>query len=233
MDIKGNLERVRGSIADAARRAGRDPASVRLVAVTKTVGPSEIMALVDAGQNTIAEGRPQAFRDKTRELAGKGIRWHFLGSLQTNKVKYVYPEAELVHSVDRPELVEEFAKWAGKTGRKCPFLLEVHISGEETKQGFSPEEILPFIESVRNRPDLDIRGLMGMAPFVEDQARIRSSFKLLRRLFDESRRLAGGAYDPVELSMGMTDDYPIAIEEGATLVRIGRALFLESAERSP
>jgi pyridoxal phosphate enzyme (YggS family) len=184
-----------------------------------------VAELLAAGHTVCGESRPQALRDKARALAGRPVRWHFIGPLQTNKIKYVYPIVELIHSVDRPELLDALRQWARKTGRRCPCLLEVHISDEPTKQGFAPDEVLSVIAGLRNDPDLDVRGLMGMAPFVSEEAPVRSAFRRLAELFRASRDLGGPAYHAQELSMGMTDDYPIAIEEGATIVRIGRALF--------
>ncbi|HNW33583.1 MAG TPA: YggS family pyridoxal phosphate-dependent enzyme [Candidatus Ozemobacteraceae bacterium] len=232
MDLVKNLELTRARIRAAAESCGRNPGDVKLVAVTKSVGIETIASLFQAGQDLMAESRPQALRDRANMLAGKPIRWHFIGPLQANKVKYVYPIAEMVHSIDREDLIEEFGIWAQKTGRKTPFLLEVHISPEPTKQGLDPKQVLKLIERLRNRPDLDIRGLMGMAPYVEDDDKIRSSFQLLSGLLKESRALEGPAYKAVELSMGMSDDYTIAIEEGATMVRIGTALFDDIADPS-
>jgi len=145
----------------------------------------------------LREGRPQVLRDKARDLADLPLHWHFIGPLQSNKVKYVYPVAELVHSIDRPELLEEFAGWAARTGRRCPCLLEVHISGEATKQGFAPGEVPEVIRRFREDPNLDIRGLMGMAPFVEDQTVVRAAFRSLAELFRATRDLAGPLTNPV------------------------------------
>lgn len=225
MDLASNLDRIRSRIKSAAEGCGRRPEDVRLIAVTKSVGVDTISLLHQAGQRLMAESRPQALRDRANHLAGKQISWHFIGPLQTNKVKYVYPIAEMVHSIDREELIDEFGRWAQKTGRKTPFLLEVHISPEPAKQGIDPKHLLKMIERIRNRPDLDIRGLMGMAPYVDDPNVIRASFRQLAGLLVESRALEGAAYKACELSMGMSDDFDIAIEEGATMVRIGTALF--------
>ena len=136
----------------------------------------------------------------------------------------------MIQSVDRCELLDEFSKWTSKTGRICSCLLEVHISPEDTKYGFAPEEMLEVIKRYRDREDLNICGLMGIAPFVDDPVPVRASFKLLADLFRKSKDLEGPGYHALELSMGMTDDFEIAIEEGATMVRIGRALFLETPE---
>ncbi|MBF0500838.1 MAG: YggS family pyridoxal phosphate-dependent enzyme [Candidatus Riflebacteria bacterium] len=225
MDIQHNLNEIRERIAAATSRSGRDPGCVTLIAVTKTVDAETVRQLAMAGQTKFGENRPQGLRDKSRLLEDLTVSWHQIGTLQGNKIKYVYPTVELVHSIDRRELLDEFAGWANKTGRKCPCLLEVHISDEETKHGFDPDEIPDFIESIRDRPGLDIRGMMGMAPFTDDHRVVRAAFKRLRELFDRSRSLQGAAYRAIDLSMGMSDDFEIAIEEGSTMVRIGRALF--------
>lgn len=164
-------------------------------------------------------------RDKVSALGDLPLEWHYIGNLQTNKIKYVYPKASLIHSVDRADLLEQLTTWAKKTGRVCPCLLEVHISDESTKQGFAKDEVLDVIRSYSNKANLSIQGLMGMAPFVEDESMVRASFRLLKDIFDKSRSFEGSSYTPKEVSMGMTDDFTIAIEEGATIVRVGRALF--------
>lgn len=225
MSFKDNLEHVSAAIAAAEKRAGREPGSVKLVAVSKTVDESAIKEMFAAGQRVFAEGRPQVLRDKARNLADVDLHWHFIGPLQSNKIKYVYPVAELVHSLDREELLLQFVEFAAKTGRKCPCLLEVHISDEETKQGFAADEVLEIVKKYRDNEHLDIVGMMGMAPFVAEEAVIRACFKKLADLFARSRELEGPGYHARELSMGMSNDFEIAVEEGATLVRVGTALF--------
>ena len=225
-----NLAKVKEQIAAAERRAGRPAGSVKLCAVSKTVDHIAIAAMHAYGQQIFAENRPQSLRDKSALLASTQISWHFIGTLQTNKIKYVFPVAALVHSVDRCELLDQFAAWHQKTGRKCPVLLEVHISGEEAKQGFDCAEILNVIAGYRENPHLDIRGLMGMAPFTADENIVRGCFRRLSELFEKSRALQGVAYQALELSMGMSGDFEIAIEEGATIVRIGTALFTQPGE---
>lgn len=223
-----NLARIKHEIAEAERHAGRATGSVQLCAVSKTVDHNVIAALHGLGQQVFGENRPQSLRDKSTLLQQTGLSWHFIGSLQTNKIKYVYPVAELVHSIDRRELLDQFANWHEKTGRLCPILLQVHISQEEAKQGFACEEILQVIEDYNNNEHLDIRGLMGMAPFVEDEGLIRTCFRQLHELFAQSRTRQGSSYQAQHLSMGMSGDFKIAIEEGATIVRIGTALFATS-----
>ncbi len=227
MTLLDRFSEVKKRIAAKAIACGRSEDEIQLIAVSKTVETQIIQELVGVGHFSFAENRAQVLRDKNRILSDSGIEWHFIGPLQSNKIKYVFPVASLVHSIDRIDLIEEFAKWAEKTGRKCPILLEVHISSEETKQGFGVDEVLGVIEKFRNSELLDIRGLMGMAPFDSDQSVVRGAFRKLKDLFEESKKLEGLAYKARELSMGMTNDFEIAIEEGATMLRIGSAIFSE------
>jgi pyridoxal phosphate enzyme (YggS family) len=223
-----NLAKVKEEIVLAEKRANREPGSVKLCAVSKTVSHEIITAMHGCGQLIFGENRPQSLRDKAALLDLPDLSWHFIGPLQSNKVKYVYPVADLVHSIDRRELLDQFAAWHEKTGRICPVLLEVHISEEEAKQGFACEEILSVISEYRQNSHLAIRGMMGMAPFVADQAVVRGCFRRLRELFERSRELEGTAYRAEHLSMGMSGDFAVAVEEGATIVRIGTALFAET-----
>ncbi|PKL48059.1 MAG: YggS family pyridoxal phosphate-dependent enzyme [Candidatus Riflebacteria bacterium HGW-Riflebacteria-2] len=222
-----NLSAIREKIAQAEQLAGRPAGSVQLCAVSKTVDHNVIAAMHACGQKIFGENRPQSLRDKSTLLGETGLSWHFIGHLQTNKIKYVYPVAEMVHSIDRCELLDQFSEWHQKTDRLCPVLLEVHISGEEAKQGFGCDEILDVINRYRNSEHLDIRGMMGMAPLVADAEVVRSCFRRLHELFERSRDLHGPAYRAEHLSMGMSGDFAIAIAEGATIVRIGTALFAE------
>lgn len=225
MPLAANLSRIQSALAAAAATAGRSQSHVGLVAVSKTVDSATIRAMHALGQRDFAENRPQMLRDKARELADLPIIWHFIGPLQTNKIKYVYPVAGLVHSLDRRELLEEFSTWARKTGRRCPALLQVHISRETAKQGFACDEILAVIREYRDSEHLDLRGMMGMAPLDADETTTRACFHELAELFAASHSLQGRAWNPHHLSMGMSGDFHLAIAEGATLVRIGTALF--------
>ncbi len=225
MSLATNLAKVQSAIAAATTTAGLEPGRVGLVAVSKTVDSATIRAMHALGQRDFAENRPQMLRDKARELADLQINWHFIGPLQSNKIKYVYPVAGLVHSLDRRELLDEFAALARKTGRLCPALLQVHISREAAKQGFACDEILDVIREFRDNEYLDLRGMMGMAPLDADATTTRACFHELAELFAASRSLHGRAWHPQHLSMGMSGDFHLAIAEGATLVRIGTALF--------
>lgn len=217
------LQKVKDLITQAVKTT--DDQHVKLVAVSKTASSESISNLYQVGHRDFAESRPQALRDKSKELGHLEINWHFIGPLQKNKIKYVYPVACLVHSIDTEELLLEFSSWYEKTGRKCPVLLEVNISEEDNKKGFKTDEILGVIENYNNNPSVDIRGLMGMAPFTDDKTAVRNSFRVLGDIFDKSRKLQGSSYSAKELSMGMSNDYLIAIEEGATIVRVGSAIF--------
>lgn len=227
MSLQDNFNCINDAIKTATANAGRGEGAARLIAVSKTVTSDKIREMFSLGQRDFAENRPQVLRDKVKELEDLSVNWHFIGHLQSNKIKYVYPVAALVHSVDRRELLDEFADWAKKTGRKCPVLIQVHISREEAKQGFDVEEVLDVIKEYRNNENLDIRGMMGMAPLDADDEKVRACFKELHELFEASKSLEGTAYKACELSMGMSGDFPIAIAEGATMVRIGTALFKE------
>lgn len=227
MSLKENYEIVKNNISKSLTASGRIAGSVKLLAVSKTVGSDKIQEMFELGQRVFGENRPQSLRDKSKDLEKLPIEWHCIGHLQSNKIKYVYPVAALVHSIDRRELLDEFIEWAKKTGRKCPVLLEVHISGEESKQGFDVDEVLNVIKDYRDNEYLDIRGMMGMAPLDADDNQVRACFKKLASLFEQSKAIEGPAYKAEELSMGMSGDYQIAIEEGATIVRVGTALFKE------
>lgn len=227
MSLSDNLNKVKNEISISLKKSNRTSESLKLLAVSKTVGCDKIKEMFELGQKDFGENRPQVLRDKAKELENLPINWHFIGHLQNNKIKYVYPVATLVHSIDRRELLDEFIEWAKKTERKCPVLLEVHISREEAKQGFDVDEVLDVIKDYKDNEYLDIRGLMGMAPLDADEDKVKACFKELSSLFQKSKNLEGKAYKAEELSMGMSGDFPIAIEEGATIIRIGTALFSE------
>ncbi|MBS1547313.1 MAG: YggS family pyridoxal phosphate-dependent enzyme [Bacteroidetes bacterium] len=206
------------------------PAGVKLVAVSKKRTVAEIKALYDLGHRAFGENYPQEFRDK-QPLLPADIEWHFIGSLQANKVKYLFPFIHLVHSVDRAALLDELEKRAAKAGRTPGVLLQVHIATEETKQGFTPDELralVAFGPLASRWPTLRFRGLMGMATNTGDHAQVRREFDGLAALHREvlqSGAVDGGLF--TELSMGMTADLKEAVEAGSTLVRIGTAIFGE------
>jgi len=214
--IEGNVFAVRARIEEAARRAGRDPSKVRLLAATKNRSSEEVAAVVRAGVDLVGENRVQEFLSKVDEV--DGARWHFIGHLQKNKVKYVVGRVSLIHSVDSAGLARELDKRSGGPGGAVDVLLQVNVSGEESKQGFRPDELDEALRSIRGLEGVNVRGLSTMAPH-EDPEKVRSVFRALREL--------AGKLDleSPELSMGMTNDYEVAVEEGSTIVRIGTAIF--------
>jgi len=226
--LKENLERVRQRIAAAAARSGRLAEAVRLVAVTKSVGPEEIAALAALGQKDFGESRTEQLvaRAAEAEAAGLGARWHMIGHLQRRKVRDLLSSGALIHGVDSVRLAEEIEKRAAEAGRPAVgVLLEVNISGEEQKFGLWPDEIIEEVEELSGLEHLDIRGLMTMAPLAAEAEAARPVFRGLRELLE--RINAAGVYPRplAELSMGMSQDFAVAVEEGATLVRVGTALF--------
>jgi PLP dependent protein len=227
--IADNLARVNERIVAAAARAGRHPEDITLVTVTKGFPVSRIVEAVEAGANILGENRAREAADKFeilgREVEGRQISWHIIGTLQTNKVKYVIEFADLIHSVDRPALAVEIDKRAKAAGKIQSVLIEVNVSGETAKAGTSPAELTTLIDMTRGLPNIEVKGLMAMAPAVTDPEAARPYFKRLRELFEEQKSRLSGSFDT--LSMGMTGDFEVAVEEGATLVRIGRAIMGE------
>lgn len=203
--------------------------SCRLVAISKTKSDEEIMEAYKAGQRIFGENKVRELADKYERLP-KDIEWHMVGHLQTNKVKYIAPFIAMIHSVDSLKLLNEINKQAGKYDRVIPCLLQVHIAEEETKYGLSKEELFSLLapRSLSDLENVRIAGLMGMATFTTDEEKIRKEFRYLKSIFDEaSERFKHPRIAMTEISMGMTGDYQIAMEEGSTLVRIGTAVFGE------
>ncbi len=230
--LKDHLEDVEGRIASICRRIGRDPAEVILVGATKYSEASQIQEALQAGLKHIGENRVQDAQRKFPELERLGVKAvrHMIGHLQTNKVKDAVRFFDLIQSVDSVKLALEIEKQSGKLNQTIDVLVEVNTSGEEQKFGVRPQEITPLIEEISRCPHIRFLGLMTMAPFIEDQAVIHRCFRRLRELFDAvSKQFAASSNIQMKyLSMGMTSDYEIALEEGSNMVRIGRAIFKES-----
>lgn len=224
-----NVENVRASIRQAALRAGRDPLTVTLIAVTKTRPVDEIQEAVAAGLTHLGENRVQELKVKAGPLAGGGVTWHLIGSLQTNKAKQAVELADLVHSLDREALLDELARHAERLGRLCDALVQVNVSGEESKHGIAPGDLHAFLRRVSQQGWVRVRGLMTMAPLSENPEDARPHFRRLRELAEEVRGLALPGVSMEHLSMGMSGDFAVAVEEGATLVRVGSAIFGERA----
>lgn len=223
--IRQNLEDIRNRMAQAAHRSGRPPENITLVAVTKYVDPPLIRALVEAGCRTLGESRPQQLWQKAEQLAGLDIQWHLVGHLQRNKVRRTLPYLAWLHSADSIPLLEALQHHASQLNRSVLTLLEVNISGEPTKHGFAPEELPAVLETLPRYPHVAVRGLMTMARLEGGPEAARADFAALRELRDRLKTQFGDAVCLDELSMGMSGDFEVAIEEGATMVRIGSALF--------
>lgn len=217
MNIKNNLSNLRQTLPD----------SCRLIAVSKTQPVAAIEEAYAAGQRVFGENKAQELVPKYEALP-KDIEWHMIGHLQSNKVKYIAPFVHLIHSVDSAKLLQEINKQGARCKRKINCLLQVHIATEETKFGFSPDELTDFVASgtVGELEAVQVEGLMGMASFTEDKALVRKEFQQLRHLFESLKLQSLPANVRMkELSMGMSGDYMIAIEEGSTLIRVGTAIF--------
>lgn len=221
-DISTRLERVRAQIVAAAQTAGRDPAEVQLVAVSKTQDVPSVRKALDDGQNTFGESRAQELVAKA-PLLPSSTRWHFIGHLQRNKIRKILPLVELIHSVDSMELAQDIDRIAEELGLFPRILLEVNVAGEVAKFGFKPDALREQFETLLTLPRVQVEGLMTIAPFAERPDDARPFFTKLRDLRDE---VATGSGVPLAtLSMGMSGDFVVAIEEGATLVRVGTAIF--------
>ncbi len=222
MSIQENLAKINVEIEDICERAGRDRTDVHVVAVTKYVSLETTKAALQAGITHIGENRAEGMADKWKELRDQAT-WHFIGTLQSRKVKDVIDKIDCLHSLDRLSLAKEVDKRL-ENGRTLDCLVQVNVSGEETKSGLTPDEVIPFIESLAEYSGIRVIGLMTMAPFYEDAEQTRPIFRKLRLLRDDVMAL-GLAHAPcTELSMGMSNDYKVALEEGATYIRIGSAL---------
>jgi pyridoxal phosphate enzyme (YggS family) len=223
------LHDVQQRIAAAARRAGRPPEDVKLVAVTKTVDTEVARLLPELGIVDLGESRPQELWKKAA-LLPNSIRWHLVGHLQRNKIDPTLPLVKLIHSVDSVRLLEALEHECAKRQFQTRILLEVNASREAAKHGFSPQEVPELAQTFSQYPHLEVAGLMTMAALSDNPKDARPAFAELRRLRDELRQLLGRPNALPELSMGMTNDFEVAVEEGATLVRIGSALFEGLAE---
>ncbi|WP_409275562.1 YggS family pyridoxal phosphate-dependent enzyme [Neobacillus sp. SCS-31] len=220
MGVAENLRDIRARIADACLKSNRDPDEVKIIAVTKYVSTERAMEAVEAGIRDIGENRDDGFLKKWDSLGGRAS-FHYIGSLQSRKVKNVIGKVDYIHSLDRLSLAKEIDKRA-ENEVKC--LVQVNVSGEESKHGLQPEEVVPFILEVKQYGNIRIDGLMTMAPLTDDEAAIRNCFKKLRELRDMIKAMGLPHAPCTELSMGMSNDYEVAVEEGATMVRIGTSL---------
>jgi pyridoxal phosphate enzyme (YggS family) len=226
MSIADNLGTIQARIDAAARKSGRDPATVRLVAVSKTRPAAFVDEAARSGQRLFGENYVQELAAKAKEVTAP-VEWHFIGHLQSNKVRQIAGLITMIHSVDRLSLAQEINRHWGRLGRLCDVLIEVNISCEETKCGTSTSEVFDLVRRVAALPHLRLRGLMTMPPFYDDPEGARPYFRELRRIAGEIAAENISNVEMKELSMGMSGDFEVAISEGATLVRVGSAIFGE------
>lgn len=224
--IKENLKQVEENINAACQRAGRNPKEVTLIAVSKTKPVSMIEEAIDYGIKDFGENKVQEMCDKIEKISNK-LNWHLIGHLQRNKVKYIVDKACLIHSVDSLRLAQQIDSEAKKKNVVCNILIEVNIAGEESKFGVSKDQVKELLEEIKELMNVHVKGLMTIAPYVEDAEENRGYFRAMNKLFIDMRQenADNDNIDMEILSMGMTGDYQVAIEEGATMVRVGTGIF--------
>ncbi len=222
-DICENLEQVKSRIHKACERVDRDPSTVKLVAVSKTKPLSYIEQAMKCGQIEFGENRMQELEEKIENATSEGISWHMVGNLQTNKIKLIADKIQWVHSIEKLKYLKEFEKRA--EGNHINALIQVNISGEKQKGGVEPDELKNLLTQSTGFKNVTVRGLMGMATFTDDPEDVRSEFRLLKNLFDEHEELNEGSLKMDHISMGMSNDMEVAIEEGATMIRVGSDIF--------
>lgn len=220
MKVVENLQNIKEIVAEACQRSNRNPEEVRIIAVTKYVSIERAREAIEAGVLDIGENREEGINEKWDVLGDKPT-WHFIGTLQSRKVKNIIDKVDYIHSLDRLSLAKEINK---RANRKIKCFVQVNVSGEESKHGLAFDEVKEFILALKDFPNIEIVGLMTMAPFIEDEGILRQCFQRLKKLQIEVQQMQLDYAPCTELSMGMSNDYSIAIEEGATMVRIGTAL---------
>ena len=224
--ITENLEQVRKNIDEACSVAGRDPKEVTLIAVSKTKPVSMLKEAYDAGARCFGENKVQEIMDKHPQLP-EDIQWHMIGHLQRNKVKYIVDKVSMIHSVDSLRLAQTIEQEAAKHNVCVPVLLEVNVAQEESKFGLKMDEVLPLIETIADFPHIKVQGLMTIAPYVENAEDNRDFFRQLKKLSVDIEAKNINNVSMSVLSMGMTGDYQVAVQEGATMVRVGTGIFGE------
>lgn len=223
-DIQVNIAGIKEEIKKICHNCGRNPEDITLVVVTKTVDPERINYAVDCGASDLGENKVQEIVDKY-EPVSKNVKWHLIGHLQTNKVKYIIDKVELIHSVDSIKLAEEISKRAEKYDITKDVLVQINVAEEETKFGIGLDEAVNFVKNISEFGNIRIKGLMTIAPYSENPEGVRLVFRQLREKFDELSQMNLPNTEMKYLSMGMSNDYQIAIEEGANIIRIGTAIF--------
>ena len=221
--IKKNLEEINNNIEKACLKAGRKPSDIQIIGVTKTIDIERINILKDVGIKTVGENKAQELLEKYDSI--QDASWHFIGNLQTNKVKYIIDKVELIQSVNSLKLLNEINKRAFNINKNIPILLEINIANEPSKNGITEEEIPFFLENMQSFKNITLNGLMCIAPFVENIEQNAQYFRKMRKLFVDIKAKNKDNINMRYLSMGMTNDYSIAIEEGANMIRIGTGIF--------
>lgn len=221
--IEENLIKVRKEINDTCEKIGRNPEEVNLIAVTKTIDTVRINDAIDNGITHIGENKVQEIMDKYEDIAK--VNWHMIGHLQTNKVKYIIDKVELIHSLDRLSLAKEINKRAKQHNLVSKVLIQVNVAKEDSKFGLEAENIYDFLDNISGMENIKVEGLMTIAPFEEDPEDVRKYFKELKGIFDELKEKNLNGIEMKYLSMGMTNDFKVAIEEGANMVRVGTGIF--------
>jgi pyridoxal phosphate enzyme (YggS family) len=222
--IKQNIESMEAEIREICLRCGRSFEEITLIAVSKTIDTERVNHAVDCGISNLGENKVQEIMDKYHHVS-KNIKWHLIGHLQSNKVKYIIDKVELIHSVDSEGLAAEINRRAEKHNIKKDVLVQINVAKEDTKFGIDIEDAVDFVKSISRFDNLCIKGLMTIAPYDEDLEKVRPVFRQLKQKFDQLGQMDIPNTDMRYLSMGMSNDYPIAIEEGANMIRIGTAIF--------
>ncbi len=226
MSIEKNVDKILQNIKKACDSSNRNEDDITLIAVTKTVDVDVMSEARKLDLKNFGENKPQELVRKF-EFFDKETRWHMIGHLQRNKVKYIIDKVELIHSLDNVKLAEEIQKQSVKHDKVADVLIEINIGNEISKHGISPEELFDFVDKVKGLKNLRIKGLMTVAPYMTDSEDVRPFMKKMKSLFDELKEMKGDNIDVDTLSMGMSNDYKIAIEEGSTMLRIGSSIFGE------
>lgn len=225
--INERFESIKERIRVCCQQIGRDPSDITLIAVSKTKPDEDVEKLLEAGQVHFGENRVEALEKRMNNLPSDSAVWHYIGNLQTNKIKFLAPRVDWIQSIHSLKALKEVEKRAASHNRVINVLIQVNISSEDQKSGCSPKELESILENAKALKHTSVRGLMGMATFTDDLEQVRGEFRTLRMLRDQHRHLEEGAVSLEQLSMGMTNDLEVAIEEGSTMIRIGTAIFGE------
>ncbi len=225
--IQQRYREILNRIDAACKHAGRNSSEIVLVAVSKTKPDEDVLDLIETGHLHFGENRAKPLEERMETIKNEEVQWHFIGNLQTNKIKYMAHRVNWIQSIHKKKALKEVEKRAAEEGRIINVLIQVNISAEDQKSGCDPEELEGILTYAQNLKHTRVQGLMGMATFTDDAEKVRPEFILLRELRDKHNHLNGGAVDLKHLSMGMTNDLEVAIEEGATMVRVGTAIFGE------